>query len=222
MENHSTFGRGTQAPSERHLEDWLWNNPEAFSAQTVHHSRYNVRFVERQVVFPSGVADLISADNEGGALRLYELKRGAIDARALAQLLRYSRDMHDLLGWVNFKLCDNPAYRSLIADAPSDDDPFFGKALIGHSIPDDILVACRAARVSVFLYQYLDGTYRFRRTTGHVKENYRLIASLADSPLGTLARDTILHWAEAERAQVRFDAAKAAEDHLNETMGGAE
>lgn len=72
--------------SERELEDWLWEHPEA-----LHAVGPRLRWLGRQVTLPNGsIIDLLGMQcGEKPSLTVVELKACEADGRALAQLLSY-------------------------------------------------------------------------------------------------------------------------------------
>lgn len=85
-----------EAPSEKHLEDWLVKN-YPFASEPFQ--------IKRQVSLPSGRADLIVIEQR--SISIVELKKGRIDSLALAQCLRYMGDIRSIMQyaladyWVN-------------------------------------------------------------------------------------------------------------------------
>lgn len=214
----STSDSGTQAPSEKHLEDWLWNNESEFNAQTCSDPAFEKRFVARQVSVPSGVIDLVGIDAQGVELYIVELKRGDIDAKALAQVLRYSRDISDLCFFVWADLADDPATRYTASCLLEPVEDIARKVLIGHSIKDEnLLVACEATGISVYLYDYSDGAYSVRpvRTRG-AKKDLDLIAAHRDTVMGSLMRGAMLKRGNHQKHMPRnFDAVAIANEYLS-------
>lgn len=158
------------APSERHLEDWLVNNPQKiFDFSDEHPS--SLQWVARQLNLPSGRADLIGYEG-GGDLAVFELKKGAIDSDTLAQCLRYMRDI-DKIG--EFALAQ---IRNLV-ETPELEyaDPVVSGVIVGHGIKDrNLLTAAFHARISVFSYNYHpeNDSYSFTQlfADGHRWETY--------------------------------------------------
>ena len=74
-----------QAPSERHLEDWIVANPPIELGIG--------EIVGRQMKMPTGIADLITFSD---GLKVVELKKGAIDSHSIAQVLSYIRSLNAL------------------------------------------------------------------------------------------------------------------------------
>jgi len=216
--NHNISPQGTQAPSEKHLEDWLWKNAAEFSAQLGTPPQYYIEFWDRQVVAPSGVIDLIGADAYRTEFFVVELKRGDLDARAFAQLLRYMRDISSVFYGVWADLVADPATNHTARCVPAPLEDLFSGVLIGHSIKDEnLLVACEAAGVTVYTYQYRDGSYQFSRVSSRdVKRNDNLIASLQQAFVGSLAREVMIkHGTYQKHLRRNFDAAAVAEEYLN-------
>lgn len=140
------------APSEKHLEDWIVSRSGCIVPCDP--DRYQV--IARQVRLPSGIADLIVFD--GNSLWIYELKKDLIDAKALAQILRYRADLMRI--WR--KACKPLVSNFELSYALF---PFCINALlIGHSTYEDILFSAAGAYISVYLYDYADGGYRCQYT----------------------------------------------------------
>lgn len=142
------------APSEKHLEDWIVSREGNLTGAPCEY-----RIIGRQIRLNSGVADLLI--QKDGVSWLYELKKECIDAKALAQILRYRSNLRMIFARVTkeFNLTDDDRRFFLENDLQS--------TLIGHSVEPYIAVAAAAANVSVHLYEY-DGlghyefTYAYR------------------------------------------------------------
>lgn len=82
-----------KAPSEKHLEDWIVDNPqyfgEAYGSQWDEDELYPYfeKVLKRQARFPSGIADLVMSNDT--TICAVELKLGGIDGEAVAQVQRY-------------------------------------------------------------------------------------------------------------------------------------
>lgn len=146
----------TLAPSEQHLEDWIAARNGYIHADKYPEHTKRWKLLKRQAKLPHGRAALIVTD--GGQVIVIELKRGALDTKALAQVLRYVRDLRDI--W-NKALKE----RGMSIDQAHTIFPYtIAGLLIGHSIDDDINVAATAAGVGVYLYQYTGAGYVFEFT----------------------------------------------------------
>lgn len=162
---------GRQAPSEKHLEDYLWEHPEALGLATRDYGDGRDRgwlfdFFLRQYPLPSGRPDLIGRLH-GNFLLVVELKKGPITFESLGQLLRYLRDIRDGFYHVydeyiaakaedyeylwNFGRNQTPIVNSMVRGM-----------LIGSSIEDpNIQLAADGARILLCTYSYQDGEYQF-------------------------------------------------------------
>lgn len=141
------------APSEKHLEDWIVSNPDVLWCDDEYSLEYMpFSVVKRQLVLPSGRLDLLLSSGHG--FYVTELKKGAIDAKALAQVLRYMGDLHRV--WIH-ALSDLSLWPNVAAFLM---ESSYGM-LVGSSISDDILIAANAANISVVLYDYDDGMFQF-------------------------------------------------------------
>lgn len=171
----------SKAPSEKHLEDWVVNNPDVVIGQEEGYRMF------RQYGLPSGITDLIFY---GGSrpIVLVELKKDEINAKTLAQALRYMRDLKEIakiaLGIIRHPL--HPEGRFY--------DPKIHGVLIGSSIKDEnLLIAAEAGDIEVMTYEYdsESDTYEFTdHSTQHVPLDIRL--SYAEGPLGTAIQDAFV------------------------------
>lgn len=164
--NHST----TIAPSEAHLEDWIAHSMLSFG-YTRDDGVWNFiasSYVGRQVPLPSGIADLIVIDDRYNSLCVVELKKGEIDQRALAQVLRY---MYDLKGLMDLALLLSTKAHDRYSQEERKElsrRKLVSGILVGHRIVDrNILIACKAAGIRVFQYQLIGDEYTFNPVELH-------------------------------------------------------
>jgi len=135
-----------QAPSEKHLEDYIaeMGMPEIYSPVPT----FDV-LIGRQVQLPEGVIDLLYTNES--SISVVELKKAALDDSALRQVLRYQSQLTSI--W-EFYTDTRP---------PVNSDPVFPygaspirAALIGYSIDRHTLLACHAVGIDVWLYRYAE------------------------------------------------------------------
>lgn len=154
-----------KAPSEKHLEDYLWTHPEAFGEENWNGENALPHIVPlwRQVHMVSGIVDMVASNFDCG-LAVIEIKKGKIDTKAFAQLMRYMRDFKN---FVNYALCraneEDPRLGNLsIYDLNIHEwrDLLLRGILVGEAIEDhNLLVACRACDVAVYTYNFDHGDY---------------------------------------------------------------
>lgn len=238
MKNHSISPRGTQAPSEKHLEDWLWEHPESLGLMGVYDDTepdaiYD--FLWRQFPVASGIVDLLGTQ-WGIGLAIVELKRGPIDTKAFAQLMRYMRDFQQMLFRALSEYSQQGLpYRYRLARHPlanvSWSEQMLNGVLIGNSCPDEnLLIACNACGVSVYQYQFSQHGYSFEQIiSAKVRSSaaYRINTDVSESRglrhlISEMVRDTLEMEEEDDiRAEnERFNAANAAEEYLTRMAGG--
>lgn len=138
------------APSEKHLEDWLFEDITRLG-QPSSESLYENGVVYRQLEMRRGIADLLFVDNE--SMTIVELKKGEINDSALQQVLRYMGDLKDT--WeetvhIVRSRNDNPLFTSF---------PTYGGLdirgiLIGHYSNENTLAAAHGADIWTFKYEY--------------------------------------------------------------------
>lgn len=140
----------SEAPSEKHLEDYIIENFTEFGDT----SGVYFDFVSRQVKLPSGKCDLVGIGCDPNSAPLYsvciaELKKGHIDESAAMQLLRYMSDVKSIWHYCldGIPYINNPAYD--FAQGCT-----FEGVLIGHSVSDKVIAACGAINVNVVLYDF--------------------------------------------------------------------
>lgn len=162
------------APNEKHLEDWIVQNPLALGFDEYDFPPLedeifpHYELVGRQVPLPSGYCDLVAEQMD--FLSIIELKKGAIGFKAFAQLLRYMRDVREV--WNHGALGGLP-----IPDNRPDFNfwlqPHIRGVLIGHSVEggNDFLIAAESAGVRVATYNFTGQTYEI---TWHQSPGYPL------------------------------------------------
>lgn len=222
-----------QAPSEKHLEDYLWAHPEFFGVYDEDIPQVNIQAGDplltpmwRQYHLPSGKVDMVFQDR---CIHIIELKRGAIDALAVVQIIRYMSDMRRL-------------WNSLVWDISQTKPPFWEQIsrhdiingslydqivvgiLVGHSVKDENLyLACAEANIEIVLYEYDGQNYRQNNTytgdpiplTDWLKRQDDTDHQLIQSPIGRLFKEKIqrrLH--DLGKASQPFDAVKSASEFV--------
>lgn len=232
--------RTSLAPSERHLEDYLWTHPEVFGVLEdipdglpIKNGDPTHNMLFRQYALPSGIVDLV-AYAEG--LVIIELKRGPINAAAVAQIMCYMSDMRrmwDLLLWEIFEQ-KLPGWKAAtyydIANGTLYDQLVSG-ILIGSDITDEKLItACATANVTVYSYAWDGERYSIncRRTREHLplqewQQQWREdTEELTTGRIADESRALIVRHLQHYMRFVPFDAAEEASDYLDalETPGG--
>ncbi|MHC4647724.1 MAG: hypothetical protein ACYTBJ_19840 [Planctomycetota bacterium] len=151
-----------KAPSEKHLEDYLFAHPETFGLYGVDDDIQPIPHcvpLWRQVVIESGVVDLVGTWFMQ-SLSVIEIKKGAINTKSLAQVLRYKRDFRNM---IHRLVCGYGDTGGPFRDhMPMDyrytewwKSEIVKCILIGEEVPDkNLLLACEACGIEVYTYQY--------------------------------------------------------------------
>lgn len=164
--------------TERELENWIVNNPDRFG--TIHDlsecygSKADTipfgRIVGRQIVVPSGIIDLLLIDDEHASLIAVELKKGRLDTKPFAQVMRYMHDLREMFFWVWSDLCsasnpDWPRYRyniTTMLEISLGVQPEITGMIIGHSLNDaNLLTACEMANIDAYIYRKVGDDFLF-------------------------------------------------------------
>lgn len=152
----------TQAPSEKHLEDWIVANPEKFAPDELVNVFCIERIIGRQYRLPSGILDIL-AINTFGTLLAFELKQGAIDSKAYTQAMKYSNDLFNIWASVQGILAvqmDNMNIDANVMNTPPSQG--FHVVLVGsHIKKDNTQYVCYTEGISTVLYDYLGDGYKF-------------------------------------------------------------
>lgn len=139
----------SEAPSEKHLEDWIVNNFADFQYQSTMYFKYSAR----QIKLPSGRCDLLgtgwSMDKPCKAVCIAEIKKGTLDESSLLQLLRYLSDVQSIwdyclegipsIGGEQYGFAESFAYHAI---------------LIGYNVDPKVIAAASAIGVHIVLYEY--------------------------------------------------------------------
>lgn len=180
------------APSERHLEDYLWGHPEAFGVHD-YPPQYEgdpiYKLVFRQFQLPSGIVDLVGFD---WRLCCFELKKGPVTSRALTQLLRYMEDMkHCLISFLFERCRDDEVMRAWMRQEGyprASELPLLTGVLVGNGLEDDnLLIAAGLLNIEVFLYTYDGADYvleNIQYTLGRHNTYHDVYSRIANGPLG--------------------------------------
>jgi hypothetical protein len=221
-----------EAPSERHLEDFLWSHPEALGMvgipQQYGEDSPIYSFLFRQFRVPSGIIDLVAKD---WRLNIFEIKKGIVTAQSLTQLMRYMRDIHQIVDHMLLHLCsdceDMKEYLELLFTGSGfNTSELVTGTLVGSDYEDDnLLIACEACGVDVITYSYNGGQYEF--SDGHVKiiptmDLYDQWLNIASGALGRIVREIIEDEAQTyahQRDSMRFNAIREAERFLDSLEG---
>ena len=223
-----------QAPSEKHLENYLWENPESLGWLDI--SPFGsvplVDFKWRQVRLPAGTVDLVGSYLDHSLL-ITEIKKGPIDNAAFAQLMRYMHDFKAVLFNVfeKYQEIRQPDWK-LTARHPlvhsNWEDTLLKGALIGHSCKDDsLLIACEACNIKVFLYEFTEGEYHLTSSTAGMRWAAATYGATLNAVQNGIEAKLIRYIDERldfERGHTaspqwwKFDAAMAAEEHIDDLL----
>lgn len=170
------------APSEKHLEEWILahgltvkNDREPFFTL----SHFN-RVFRKQPVLPSGIADILAFWDGGeiSELVIIELKKNVVDCKALAQILRYRRDLEEIFSEVDLKAYPN--FTDL-----DDYTRYMRCVLVGYAFDEDASIAAESADIWMATYRYhsASDSYTFmRHSARNVLKQY--VQYAAESDLG--------------------------------------
>lgn len=175
-----------KAPSEKHLQDYIWQHHHTADINEEPFDWYSL--VGREVSLPSGYADFIGLGCPTfhglprNALVIVETKKDAVNRHTLTQILRYIRDVNTIWQYAIAGMPDITAYGNYTADLPS----VMG-VMIGSSVSDEVLIAAEAAQISVLTYDF-DGTvYTFEPAISPKLPKSEYL-SFHDSPIADVIR----------------------------------
>ncbi len=204
-----------KAPSEKHLEDWIYDNPQKVCAvidEPNEHWDGNIYYIRqivgRQIELPSGKCDLLvlATGEEDLSLCAVEIKRDSIDSRAIAQCLRYMRDLKEVLYWMTVPLDETverlPSYSKRgIFDYLHGYGPEITGMLIGHGIEDEnLLIACKAASIKVLSYDYRNKSYTFESISpAYNPDDVDIYHNLAKGVIGDAIREVVKNRVQQDR-----------------------
>lgn len=174
------------APSEKHLEDWIYANHQDFFSQIP--TLWARRIIGRQFELASGRPDLIVAAKLG--LRVIELKKGVVDGEAVAQVIRYTGEIRDLFNWADCHVDspDDPHYYDQTKINPF--YPLVKGVLIGHSFTRKALLACATNDITAITYECYDDGYLFEETCELIDTDY---FPAMESDLGAAIKEVMRH-----------------------------
>ena len=178
-----------KAPSERALENWIWDHPEQFG--TIHDMTdcYGEpdtiipfgKVIGRQITVPSGIIDLLIIDEHNKSVVVVELKKGKLDTKPFAQVLRYMYDLREMFLRM-YEDCgfpsdsDDQEYRYRLGtmhDMCNGSMPEILGVIIGHDITDsNLLIACETAFIDAYVYRKFDSGYRFYSAMDVLRTNH--------------------------------------------------
>lgn len=148
-----------KAPSEKHLQQYIFDHPEILGViETPHENINEYEFIKKEAKLPSGIADFLSVCHcdYPPHFVVIETKKDSLNSKALAQILRYMRDIQGI--W-KYAIAGLPTPNAGIITHY--EIPKVKGLLIGASADDDLIISAQAAHVSVAVYSF-DGTdYEF-------------------------------------------------------------
>lgn len=159
--------QSTLAPSEKHLEDWIVANPSLFAP--FRNTPLLDAIIARQVNYRSGVIDLIGMKEH--RLRVIELKKGEIDAKALTQLLGYIQQVRRIFNDVACDLWNTKQVKNLYGFTLEGHE-FVGGILVGNSIDLKTHLACEEAGILCMIYEFDGSSYQFDYSRWPIDETY--------------------------------------------------
>lgn len=147
------YGNTTPAPSEKHLENWLEQNADTWITPT--------RFLARQVVLPSGIADVVLFTRK--VIYVAELKKGKVDGSTMLQLLRYMGDLQSCFSAICYSLLSRGVidFKEHAAVDGLEHQRIQG-VLIGYTFDEGVELALQAAGVNALQYTYIPETDGYR------------------------------------------------------------
>lgn len=127
---------------ERDIEDALYNHPRLFP-MVDHTFRLN-RWLARQYSVPSGIIDLLGLlDNDlvpEKSIAVVELKRGRIDAQAIAQVCRYAGDIEAIQNVIANRYGAMTIWNKVV------------KVIVGQSVDHKTLLSASALNIQLLKY----------------------------------------------------------------------
>lgn len=136
-----------KAPNERHLEDWIISHGVNWHEFTEGEPYSQFTKLSRQITLPSGIPDIICLSNNVD-ICVIEIKKDWIDSQALAQLLRYIRDVKWIVQYTLAQFRDpDPRIKHL--------EPRVIGNLIGYKVKDkNLAIAADVADITLTEYEY--------------------------------------------------------------------
>lgn len=176
------------APSEKHLQDYLWEHPDVLNDPELYYDEFHL--FKREAVLPSGRADFLAAYIDEG-ICVIETKKDKIAARSIAQTLRYIGDLETIWKYSIGGLPDpDPLHPSYARE------PKISGVLIGYSIDDDLLISALSAGISVYLYQFDGRDYVLKQQFTESTQDDCL--DFAHGYLGDACRKAYMNYLRAE------------------------
>lgn len=192
---------------ERDIEDWLYENPEALP----HWEEDNpiARWIGRQYVLPSGVADLVGL-RENSKVVVVEVKNVPVNKAAVLQVCRYQNDLKHVL-----------SARTEYPHIYGYNEPLVDMILIGPSIDDQTFLEAYALGVEVMTFDVslALNVSRLKWSSAHrdaVSEQQNAIAERHEWDIfGLTVREAVdQHWLEKQRAsQTDFAIEQVVDDY---------
>jgi hypothetical protein len=199
------------APSERHLEDYLWAHPEAFGIIEVpdyaNGDCLEIELLYRQFPLPSGIVDLIGLA-AGYQVAIIEIKKGPIDAKALAQLMRYMDDVKAAWEQLFLEYCQDQRenykllFRRDIVNGSVESQRTRG-FIVGSELPDkNLFISAAACGIDFVVYEYDGVKYDLQIVPSwrpRILEMSDNAKSVLASPLGALLEDALVSHLKQEK-----------------------
>lgn len=233
MRNDNANGGSRQglAPSEKHLEDYLWGHPEALGMIYAPDPTPEYSFIFRQFRLPSGIVDLLGFDYR---LVAFELKRGTVTSQALAQLLRYMCDLKHAVDRFLFECQEHERLRAWAhyhwTNEGADVHNFVRGVLIGNDVEDkNLLIACAACGVNVYTYRFDGSLYTFEQAYTPEICGWDYYTEIVKLSKGPLISKILVHfydeivWASKtaiKRHNQEFNAVTIATDYIDGLEAG--
>ena len=125
---------------EKDIEDWLYENPGAIPSGVSWNQGRIERWIGRQYILPSGIADLVGL-RENKRVVVVEVKNVPISKAAVLQVCRYQNDLKHIVG----NRMDYPHKRDY-------NEPLIDMILIGASIDSQTLAEAKAVGIEVMTF----------------------------------------------------------------------
>lgn len=162
-----------EAPSEKHLEEWVVEN--------ITHVVPHAAVLARQLRLPSGVLDVLAYASQHNMLHVLELKKGLVDTRTVVQVLRYMNDLQGIYQEVVGTMFVMGVLDRREFDYTFEKKSHIGGYVIGRDIESaHVLYACEAANIAALTYTYDGQQYAFNvlatgtyKALAHEHERFR-------------------------------------------------
>ncbi len=166
--------------TEKDIEYWLWESPELLCPNS------HIHWLARQYIVPSGVIDLLGMDGDNNFV-IVEVKNILIDAKALAQVKRYTNDIDTIASYIarDYEHTDLD-WRTFVHRTWS--------MVVGTAIKHiRIVYEAEAADISLFTFDELRGeiTGPWFFSDGKRNQDNKVYAALAQDPLFSTYRDWV-------------------------------